>query len=256
MARGMARRDRGDERQKIKGNGSLRKVLVMASVLAVALGLTRLPYSDWARQWLPDTYRVEIQGRLQFVSDVELLERVKPFTGVSLWEVNVEAVHDALLAHPWLRKVEVTKRWPDVITLRLYEYSPVAQWGDEYLLDSSGKVFDRPTEVDVQGMPWLYSPDFNAGRDLWRSYARVNEQLADVELPVERLWVDERGAWHLRFANSLELRLGRHDRDIRLARFVELVPKALNERLAEAAYVDLRYGNGFAIGWRTQPRES
>ena len=260
MAKPMARRDRSDEKgvqsAAVQGNGNLRRILLMVSIFAVVLGLSRLPYGEWARQWLPNTYRVEIQGHFQHVSDVELLERVMPFTGVALWEVDEAEVQKAVLTHPWLRKVKVTKRWPDVITLKMREFNPVSQWGDEHLLDASGVVFPRPDDADVEGMPWLYSPDFKAGRDLWRAYATVNEQLVGVELPVSRLWVDERGAWHLRFSNDLELRLGRHERDQRLARFVSLVPKALKDRLPDAAYVDLRYSNGFAVGWRPQVEES
>ena len=255
----MARRDRTEGQNAAvqkKGNGNVRRALLLVSIFVGLIAATRLPYEAWAKQWLPDTYRVEIQGRLQHVSDVELLERVAPFTGKALWEVDVTEVQAAVAEHPWLRKVVVTKRWPDVITLKLNEYRPVAQWGDSHLLDSSGVVFVRPAEVDVQAMPWLFSPDFTAGRDLWRAYARVNEQLAVLSLPVERLWVDERGAWHLRFTTELELRLGRHERDQRLARFVTLVPEALGERLAEAAYVDLRYSNGFAVSWRAQSEES
>ncbi len=251
----MARRDRSHDHQREQrrhGANQLRRILLMASVLVIAIGLTRLPYAEWARQWLPDTYRVELQGRLQHVSDVEVLEAVRPYTGVALWEVNEAQVREAVVGLPWLRDVKVTKRWPDVIIVKLTEYRPMAQWGDEALLDASGVVFTKPVDAEVSEMPWLYSPDSNAGRDLWRAYAWVNEQLAGLNMPVRQLWVDERGAWHLRFANELELRLGRHERDQRLARFVRLVPRALGQRLEEAAYVDLRYGNGFAVGWDSQ----
>lgn len=244
-----ARRDKGGLDRDMKGGGNLRRVLAMTAVLVAMLGLARLPYQEWAEQWLPEAYRVEIQGRLQHVSDVELLAAVKPYLGIPLWQVDVESVSQDLVQMSWLKDVQINKRWPDVVTVRVTEYQPMAQWGNEQLLDVSGVVFDRPENAEVSGMPWLYSPDEQAGRDLWRSYVRVNEQLAGLNLPVERLWVDERGAWHLRFVNRLELRLGRHERDQRLTRFTQLVPGALGERLAEAAYVDLRYGNGFAVGW-------
>jgi hypothetical protein len=46
------------------------------------------------------------------------------------------------------------------------------------------------------------------------------------------------------------VRLGRAQRDGRLDRFARVVVPALDERLARAEYVDMRYTNGFAVAWR------
>ena len=44
--------------------------------------------------------------------------------------------------------------------------------------------------------------------------------------------------------------LGRREIDERLYRFFDVVAPALANDLKRVAYVDLRYTNGFAVGWR------
>jgi cell division protein FtsQ len=59
------------------------------------------------------------------------------------------------------------------------------------------------------------------------------------------------------------VRLGRRDVDQRLERFIRTASQVIAHRLGDINYVDMRYSNGFAIGWRgagapvpASPRES
>jgi cell division protein FtsQ len=67
---------------------------------------------------------------------------------------------------------------------------------------------------------------------------------------MSRLRLDERGAWELSLDNGVALRLGRTGVDERFERFLEAAARIVAARAAEIEYVDMRYSNGFAIGWR------
>ena len=67
------------------------------------------------------------------------------------------------------------------------------------------------------------------------------------------LQVDARGAWDFTLDNGVNVRLGRGQVDERYQRFVDVVLRMVSERAADIAYVDMRYTNGFAIGWRGNP---
>ena len=49
----------------------------------------------------------------------------------------------------------------------------------------------------------------------------------------------------------MTVRLGRRDVDERLDRFIRTASQVIAHRLNDIAYVDMRYSNGFAIGWRS-----
>jgi cell division protein FtsQ len=50
--------------------------------------------------------------------------------------------------------------------------------------------------------------------------------------------------------------LGRRDVDERIDRFIHTASQVIAHRLTEVNYVDMRYSNGFAIGWRNQAAPS
>jgi len=77
--------------------------------------------------------------------------------------------------------------------------------------------------------------------------------LAEAELALESLSMDERGSWRLVLRGGQEIRLGRREIDERLYRFFDVVAPSLAADLNRVEYVDLRYTNGFAVGWRDGP---
>ena len=67
---------------------------------------------------------------------------------------------------------------------------------------------------------------------------------------IAALRLDERGAWEMDLDSGVTVRLGRRDVDARLDRFIRTASQVIAHRLSEITYVDMRYSNGFAIGWR------
>jgi cell division protein FtsQ len=64
------------------------------------------------------------------------------------------------------------------------------------------------------------------------------------------LRLDERGAWEMDLADGITVRLGSRQVDERFERFMATAMKLITQRADDIAYVDMRYGNGFAIGWK------
>ena len=61
--------------------------------------------------------------------------------------------------------------------------------------------------------------------------------------------LDPRGAWELTLANGVQVRLGRQAVHQRLERFLRVASPLVATRSGEVSYVDLRYSNGFSVGW-------
>ena len=50
--------------------------------------------------------------------------------------------------------------------------------------------------------------------------------------------------------NGIDVRLGRRDVSQRTELFLDVVANIITGRAADIQYVDMRYGNGFTIGWK------
>ncbi|MGH8276157.1 MAG: cell division protein FtsQ/DivIB, partial [Steroidobacteraceae bacterium] len=69
-------------------------------------------------------------------------------------------------------------------------------------------------------------------------------------LRMTALRLDARGAWEFDLADGVTVRLGRRQVDERFEKFMNAAVKLVTQRGEEISYVDMRYTNGFAIGWR------
>ena len=77
-------------------------------------------------------------------------------------------------------------------------------------------------------------------------------------LGVAALRLDARGAWELDLSTGVTVRLGRRQVDERMDRFVQFGAQVIAGQAADIRYVDMRYSNGFSIGWRgdRKPRDA
>ena len=90
--------------------------------------------------------------------------------------------------------------------------------------------------------------------DVARRYLAVREQLIPLGLDVRRVHLDARGAWDMTLTNGVDIRLGRREVDQRTDLFLDVVANIITGRASDIEYVDMRYSNGFTIGWNNGAR--
>ena len=78
----------------------------------------------------------------------------------------------------------------------------------------------------------------------------MREQLIPLGLDVRRVHLDARGSWEMTLGNGIEVRLGRRAVADRTDLFLDVVADIITGRAMDIEYVDMRYGNGFTIGWK------
>ncbi|HEY6824482.1 MAG TPA: cell division protein FtsQ/DivIB, partial [Steroidobacteraceae bacterium] len=87
-------------------------------------------------------------------------------------------------------------------------------------------------------------------------YLAAAGRLTQAGLRLTALRLDARGAWEFDLADGVTVRLGRRQVDERFEKFMNAALKLVTQRGEEISYVDMRYTNGFAIGWRSGTRRA
>jgi cell division protein FtsQ len=223
-----------------------RAVSVAAGALAVSVGGALAVL--WALNRPIET--VAVQGRFQRVlpGDVERVVRAE-VGHQGLLSVDLSAVRRAIHTLPWVDAVSVERAWPRGLSVLVIEQTAAARWGERGLLNTRGELFDTdarhipPELAQLEGPPGKQS--LVAQRYLGAA-ARLTQ--AGVRLTAMRL--DARGAWEFDLANGVTVRLGRRQVDERFERFMNAALKLVTQRGEDIAYIDMRYTNGFAVGWR------
>ncbi len=183
----------------------------------------------------------------------ELLRLAGLAFGQNLFQMDVTALERAMDAHPWVRKVEVTRHFPSRIAVEVEEFEPAAMGslGELYLLDREGVPFKKLQAGDELDLPlvtgltreaYVASPEKASGQfraalalmDAWSG------EVSEIRIAQDGMTVVTE--------NGVEVRMGLGDTPGKLAR-LEKVRTELGRRGLEAEVVHL--DNRVRPGWVT-----
>jgi cell division protein FtsQ len=194
--------------------------------------------------------RVAVQGRFQRVSPMDVEQAVKRTVGrAGLVTANLADVRTAIEQLSWVDSATVERAWPRALSIVVAEQVASARWGADGLVNARGELFVTDARHIPPELPRLSGPQGTAGTVAQR-YLAIQGRLVEAGMRIAAMRLDDRGAWELDLDNGVTVRLGRRQVDERFERFVAAAIRLVAQRSADMSYVDMRYTNGFAVGWR------
>ena len=191
---------------------------------------------------------LEISGPFQRVSALKIEEAISNEINAGFLGADLDRIQARVAALQWIDRATVARRWPSRISITVTEQVPAAVWGDSGLLNTRGELFVSESRRPPPELPRLSGPDGQSA-EVAAHYLDVRDQLIPRGLDLRRVHLDARGSWQMSLANGIEIRLGRRSVAERTRLFLDVAADIIASRSQEIAYVDMRYGNGFTIGW-------
>ncbi len=192
---------------------------------------------------------IEIAGAGQRVTALEVQAALADFENKGFLSADLAAVRAAAEALPWVDRVRVQRVFPSRLRVTVTEQVAAARWRSRGLLNTRGELFVENSRYALPELPALAGPDGSEWRVAQR-YLEAYGLLTPLGFAVRSLEMDARGAWDLALASGLQVRLGRDQSGGRLKRFAGVVAPLIQGKVETVAYVDMRYGHGFAIAWK------
>ena len=195
---------------------------------------------------------ISMDGAFQRVSPGQIEKAVAPFTRAGFMSADLDRIQRSVEAVPWVDHARVERRFPNGLHVTVVEETAAARWGQAGLLNTRGQLFVREATHVPAELPRLSGPEGTESQVAQR-YLSAQGRMLEAGMRIAALRLDERGAWEMDLDSGVTVRLGRRDVDERLDRFIRTASQVIAHRLNDITYVDMRYSNGFAIGWR-QPQ--
>lgn len=191
-----------------------------------------------------------ITGTLRNVQPDEVRAAAMPLVdGGKLFALDLDAIRAAVERLPWVARARVDRQWPARLALRITEREPFARWGETDALSTEGVVFVPGNVTLPSTLPKLGGA---AGREqeVMAMYGQLADRLSETPFALAGLTQDARGEWIGSTQRGISLRFGRSNPVEQVPRLKNTVLPALASRLDSVQRIDLRYANGFAVGWR------
>jgi cell division protein FtsQ len=221
------------------------RLLLVAAVMGFVYGVDRLGSQ---LESIP-VDRVVFAGDFRHVSREILVDRVTSHLAVGYIGLDLEGIQSELEQEPWVYRAIVERVWPRALKITIVEETPIAVWGNGGLLNHRGKIFlpAKGLHRDAS-LPLLAGPGGGA-IEIMRQYRLMSELLGDESLVLQRLQMNDRGAWTATLKGGVVLVLGRQEPLEKLRRFMWVYRQQLAADFEQVKRVDTRYINGLAVSW-------
>jgi len=247
MARNQARRRRPKTAQPFK----IPKIRIRRIVAPlIAIGIVVATYHISLTMLDRTISSIEISGPFQRVSALQIEEAISGEIDAGFVGANLDRIQNQIVALPWIDQARVARRWPSRISITVTEQVPAAVWGERGLLNTRGELFVEEARHPPAELPRLSGPNERSAEVAAR-YLQVRDQLIPAGLDVQRVHLDARGSWEMTLHNGIEVRFGRRAVAERTDLFLDVVADIITGHAKDIDYVDMRYGNGFTIGWHS-----
>ena len=210
----------------------------------------------YASSWVVQKVRlipiavVELKGQLIYTSKQEIITSVADLVvNKGFFEVQIAAVKSNLYKLPWTSSVKVRRIWPNKLSIALIEKVPLAIWNKHGIITNAGEIIYPVTLDGLVDLPNFIAKD-NYAQKMLENYLLFLEVLKPNGMAIKELEIMADNGLRAMLDNKIELFLGHERFYEKLNRFVHAYRGKLGKMINKVAYVDLRYINGIAVGWK------
>ena len=195
-------------------------------VIVVAMLLTIIVYfSAYVRNnhlaiaaW-PVIENVDVSGNIDAVDHDALKDIIRTHSAGGFLHVQMERLEQELEKLAWVHHASVKRYWPDTLSVKVIQHTPIARWGDLGLMNTYGDLF-FPNDIEpYQTLPMLYGEEVRA-KELARTFENSMQQLKPLGLQLRGMFEDERQSKHLVLSDGLVISIGDGDVSKKINRFM------------------------------------
>lgn len=193
--------------------------------------------------------RVVISGDLHALDRKTIEDAVAIYDTDSFLDIDLAVLVDQLEAQPWIARARARRQWPDAVAIEIVEETPIAYWGNQWMVNAKGRIFEHQGLYQDKPLPRLWSESAIPAETM-NYYQIFEHQLQSIGLRLGGISQNLQGDWQLTLDNGLHVILGNVDPASGVRYFVSIYQQVVLPSQKPALVVDMRYRHGASIRWQ------
>jgi cell division protein FtsQ len=194
---------------------------------------------------------VEYVASFDYVKKEEVNALIAPYFPSTFFQMDVDAIRQAVEDHALIRKASVVKNWNGPLIIKWQEELPVARWREHDLLSQEGNIL--PIEINDRDLPLLDGPEDQA-KDVMAQFQLFSAWAKQHQFGIRGLQKTSAG-WHIDVVQGFEIIIGLDDTLEALKR-LDRGLQAVIPNIENVSKIDMRYNQGFAVAWKAPVKHS
>lgn len=191
---------------------------------------------------------VLLRGEFKYISKTQVQKVVRANLNQDFVNLNLDNLKNTLEMNPWVENVELTRVWPARLLINMQEQVPIARWGEHGFINRYGEKVNVESNSVLNHLPRLLGPE-SMGRQIASEYLKISRLLAEKDIQLEGVSVNESTSWVLNLPQQRLLYLGAENLADKLDLFLQIYEQHLAGSLDNVKKIDMRYQSGMAIEW-------
>jgi len=182
------------------------------------------------------------------VNKDDISKAVKYLYSKSFFDIDLNYLKNKLEKIEWVRKINVRRSYPNEVIIDIEEHTPILIWNNKMYINKYGEKF-KVSKID-KNIPILIS-DESRINEVFSYFELFNDKLSSrkLDFKITEIVENEIRSLTITLSSGINIQLGSKDINNKIPLFFEIY-KSLNTRdLNKIRYIDMRYSNGFSVGW-------
>ena len=189
-----------------------------------------------------------ISSELINVNEDDISKAVKYLYSKSFFDIDLNYLKNKLEKIEWVRKINVRRSYPNEIIIDIEEHTPILIWNNKMYINTYGEKFNV-SKID-KNIPILIS-DESRINEVFTYFKLFNEKLSSrkLDFKITKIMENEIRSLTISLSSGINIQLGSKDVNIKIPLFFEIYNSLNTRDLNKIRYIDMRYSNGFSVGW-------
>ncbi|MBH32450.1 MAG: hypothetical protein CMD90_02250 [Gammaproteobacteria bacterium] len=225
---------------------NIKKIIVFSSIIMLAVFLSYYFYKE-----IPlHIEKVKVDGNLTYINKDNLNKVISEnIKEKGFFDLDAIALKEEIEETEWVRITNIKKIFPNKLHINIIEHVPVAIWNDSKLINNNGEVFIA--KINDTKMTKLYANKDSRSKDLHR-YLEIfrNEiKVRKIDFLVKQIKENPERSVIVEISTNKKIFLGNKDIIEKINRFFKAYSLINRNDIINIKYFDMRYSNGFSVGW-------
>ena len=167
----------------------------------------------------------------------------------SFFNINLDYLKNSIEKVAWVKNAYIRRSYPNEVIIFIEEYTPVAVWNNDSYISENGYIFSA-NKIEKK-LPKISSYS-NRNIIIFEYFSLISDGIRKNKLNDKVMLIKENEIRSLTvlLESNIAIKFGSKNIEERIGIFFKAYKTLNTSDLKKIRYIDMRYSNGFSIGWK------